>query len=113
MTLIVLITVFVVLYMAAFVTRRRFGVLGLALAAGVVLAQNATTIVAQFLGQQGLIFPQTNATATASILLTIMPALVLLAGGPSYGSKRAAMIGAAGFAAFALTHFSCHLRKFC
>ncbi len=98
MTLIVIVVVAIALFGLAFVTKRRFGVLGLALAAGVVLAQSATNYVSDFLQQQALPVAPLTYDDTATILLILLPALVLLVGGPTYTSKKAAIIGALGFA---------------
>lgn len=98
MTLIVIFVVSLALFGIAFVTKRRFGVLGLALAAGVVLAQNATGYVSGFLEQQQLPVAPLSYNDTAKILLILVPAFLLLAGGPTYHSKKAAVAGALGFA---------------
>ncbi len=98
MTLIVIVVVALALFGLAFVTKRRFGVLGLALAAGVVLAQSATSYVSDFLQQQAIPVAPLTYDGTATILLILLPALVLLVGGPTYSSKKAAIIGALGFA---------------
>ncbi len=98
MTLIVIVVVAIALFGLAFVTKRRFGVLGLALAAGVVLAQSATNYVSDFLQQQALPVAPLTYDGTATIILILLPALILLVGGPTYSSKKAAIIGALGFA---------------
>ena len=98
MTLIVILVVAIALFGLAFATKRRFGVLGLGLAAGVVLAEAATSYVATFLEQQGVPVAPLSYKGTATILLILLPALILLAGGPTYASKKAAVVGALGFA---------------
>ncbi|MEO5691432.1 MAG: hypothetical protein ABIQ64_04555 [Candidatus Saccharimonadales bacterium] len=98
MTLIVIVVVAIALFGLAFVTKRRFGVLGLALAAGVVLAQSATNYVSKFIEQQGVSVAPLSYDGTATILLILLPALILLIGGPTYTSKKSALIGALGFA---------------
>lgn len=97
MTLIVIVVIWLALFGLAFFTKRRFGVLGLALAAGVVLAQNATRFVGDFFESQNLpVAPLTHDSA-ATVILIILPAIVLLAGGPKYHTRQAAFIGALGF----------------
>jgi hypothetical protein len=98
MTLIVILVVAVALFGIAFATKRRFGILGLALSAGVVLAQSATSYVAEFFQKQALPVAPLSYTGTATILLIMLPALILLAGGPTYSSKKVAVVGALGFA---------------
>lgn len=98
MTLIIILVVLLALFGLAFVTKRRFGVLGLALAAGVVLAQNASVFVAGYIKSQSLSVEPLSYSSVATIALILAPALILLAGGPTYNSKRAATVGAVGFA---------------
>ena len=98
MTIVLLFVVLLALFSLAYVTKRRFGVLGLSLAAGVVIAQNASRPVAEYLEKQQFpVEPLTHISA-AIILLTLTPALILLLGGPTYSRKKSALIGAAGFA---------------
>lgn len=98
MTLIVILVVAVALFGIAFFTKRRFGILGLALTAGVVLAQSATRYVADFFESQNLPVEPLSYHSAATVLLILLPALILLAGGPTYASKKAAVVGALGFA---------------
>ena len=98
MTLIVILVVAIALFGIAFVTRRRFGILGLALASGVVLAQSATSYVGDFLEQQGLPVAPLSYNDTATIILIMIPSFILLAGGPTYSSKKMALVGAFGYA---------------
>ena len=98
MTLVVILTILIVLFVIAFFTRRRFGVLGLALAAGTVLSQYASGYVADLLKHNDITIGGMDYKVLASILLIISPALLLLAGGPTYRDKKAAVFGATGFA---------------
>jgi hypothetical protein len=102
MTLVVIIAITVILFMIAFVTQRRFGVLGLSLAAGAVLAQYASGYLGDALKNYELTLPGMSYESLASILLIMTPSLVLLAGGPTYRTRRAAIIGATGFALLGL-----------
>lgn len=92
----------IVLFALAYVTKRRFGVLGLALAAGAMLsdlwAQKLTPIVASA-GFQTDIPPLTTVVAVALVLL---PALLLLTSGPTYQNKLERFVGAGLFAALAV-----------
>ncbi|RYF28886.1 MAG: hypothetical protein EOO17_03545 [Chloroflexi bacterium] len=90
-----------VLFALAFFTKRRFGVLGLALTAGSVLSQlwtdTATPLVEQ-LGLQVVAPPLSVIVATAII---IMPAVLLLFSGPKYTKMPQRIIGALAFALLA------------
>jgi hypothetical protein len=92
-----------VLFVAAYMTRRRFGVLGLALCAGLLLSntwgQGATAIVEQ----QGIQLVSPPLSAVVSGILTLGPALLLLFSGPTYNKQSMRIIGAILFAVFAFT----------
>lgn len=98
MTLVILLIVTAVLFGLAFITKRRFGVLGLGLIAGLVLSQQVTKQVASFL--QYIDFPvqPLNHLSAASILLILAPALLMLFAGPRYAENRSTIIGSAAFA---------------
>lgn len=98
MTLVIIVVTLLALFWLAFFTKRRFGVLGLALAAGVVLAQNAAGMLGSFLERADIPVAPFTYTSAATLFLIITPALILLAGGPTYRDRRSAFIGAAGFA---------------
>lgn len=92
----------VFLFGLAYLTKRRFGVLGLALAAGAMLsdlwAQKLTPLVASA-GFQTNVPPLTTVVA---VVLVLLPALLLLASGPTYKGKIERLIGAGLFAALAV-----------
>lgn len=98
MTLVIIVAVLLALFALAFLTRRRFGVLGLALAAGVLLAQHADEAIADAIQIAGVPVEPFTYKAAAGIILTLLPALLLMIGGPKYLDKRAAIIGAVAFA---------------
>lgn len=98
MTIMVILILLIILFAIAFYTRRRFGVLGLALAAGTVLSQYASPYIAELLRHNMLTIGGMDYKVLASIILIISPALLLLAGGPTYRDRRAAVLGAVGFA---------------
>jgi len=99
--LIVLIGLSLVLFGASFMAKRRFGLLGLALASGSLLSgiwgYDAGLIAS------GLGFPQ-NATTTAVILsaIVLLPAIILLFHGYVYKSMIGRLVGAAMFTILAL-----------
>ncbi|MGB3023866.1 MAG: hypothetical protein WBB39_03630 [Candidatus Saccharimonadales bacterium] len=102
MVLVVISVITIVLFSIAYITRRRFGVLGLSLAAGAVLAQYASGYVGDLLKAYDISIPGMSYNVFASVLLIMIPPLVLLAGGPTYHDKRAAVLGATGFAMLGL-----------
>jgi len=102
MTLVIIIGLAIALFLLAFLTKRRFGVLGLGLAAGLVLAQLWSVDAALFLQSQNItLTPLTYGTA-AQVALILLPALLLLCAGPKYHDKKGAMIGSLGFALLAV-----------
>ena len=103
----VIVLIFVVLFVSAFVTRRRFGILGLGLIAGTIIAglfgEYTSFLIATyahwaFTPGKIDIPPQT----TATIVLTLAPALLLLISGPRYNKGRSALVSSLAFAAVAL-----------
>lgn len=102
MALVVISVITIVLFTIAYITRRRFGVLGLSLAAGAVLAQYASGYVGGVLRTYNMTITGMSYEVFASVLLIMIPPLVLLAGGPTYHDKRAAIVGAIGFALLGL-----------
>ncbi len=101
MSLPILLVLAVFLFAVAYVTKRRFGVLGLGLIAGLVLSQQVSKEVANVL--KYLDFPIGSLTfpIVASILLILAPALLMLLSGPKYSDKRLAVGGSILFAIFA------------
>lgn len=89
-----------VLFILAFLTKRRFGVLGLALCAGALLSDTLARSLAPLLSKQNIVLPPLSDVALAAIILTLLPSALLLLGGPKYLSKRAQLIGAAGYGLF-------------
>lgn len=103
MSVVVVFSVLIVaLFVIAFITKRRFGVLGLALAAGTVIssywANDVTTIVRQAGGD----FVLLPLSMLVSIALILLPAVVLLPRGPAYKQQTGRIIGSLAFAALAL-----------
>lgn len=93
----------VALFVMAYITRRRFGVLGLALTAGSVLSAQATPMFTTFLLQHGVKVTQLPLDGVVAVGLVIAPAVPLLFTGPTYNKMILRVIGAAGFALLALT----------
>lgn len=94
--------VFAALFTVAYISKRRFGLLGLALTAGATLStiwdQNTELIVSM----TGLIPAGPITEAVTLSILVLLPAVLLLFHGYTYKSKHARIIGSLLFAAFAL-----------
>lgn len=101
MTLVVIFVIALSLFAVAFLSKRRFGTLGLALAAGALLSTQLTRNVSLLLEQNHVPVEPLSSTAAASVGLILLPALVLLVSGPAYKSKMGAAIGSAAFALMA------------
>lgn len=97
MVLVIAVTLFVL----AFLTKRRFGVLGLALTAGAMLSSLWTADLAPALEQSGIVTWQLPLEALASAVLILLPAALLLFSGPSYHNMSLRIVGAASFALLA------------
>lgn len=102
MTVIVSLVVALALFALAFVSHRRFGVLGLALTAGSLLATTMTRDLSRLIAEQRVPVEPLSAISAASICLTLLPACVLLLGGPRYKKRRDAVIGAIEFTVMAM-----------
>lgn len=98
MTTLILAGIAGLLFALAFVTKRRFGVLGLGLSAGALLSGTWSPQVANFLESQHIQTSDFSVQIIAVCLLTLAPALLLLIGGPTYHKKMLALIGSLGFA---------------
>lgn len=99
--LVVCIIIFAVLFATLYVTKRRFGVLGLALAAGFVLSdiwQTEGALLANFLGiPMGMI-----TTMVVSVTITLLPSVVLLFCGNKYNKIYSRLFGAILFSLLGL-----------
>jgi hypothetical protein len=101
MTLVLILVIALGLFAAAFLSKRRFGTLGLALAAGALLSSQLTRNVSLLLEQNNVPVQPLSFTAAASVGLILLPALVLLLRGPAYKSKTGAIVGSIVFALMA------------
>ena len=98
---IVVLVILAVLFTVAYFTKRRFGVLGLALTAGAMLSEMWAETVTPYIEQAGLeIVAPPLETVVASVLI-LLPAVLLLFSGPTYSKVIQRIIGAAAFALLA------------
>lgn len=99
---IIILIVIALLFLTAYFTKRRFGVLGLALCAGSLLsamwAADLTPFIREYAGVQLIAPPLAN---VVSVCLVLLPAVLLLFSGPSYHTFWQRALGAAAFALLA------------
>lgn len=99
----VLLVTATLLFVLAYATKRRFGVMGLALAAGYVLQrlwESKLPEFAKFIGlpNEFIVSPVT----ILGLLIVLLPSLILLFGGPVYKTIHGRLIGSLGYALLAL-----------
>lgn len=89
------------LFAVTYVTKRRFGILGLALCAGALLSDMWTADVTPFFRDAGveLLTPPLSMVVAAGLVL--LPSVLLLFSGPTYGPGLRRLIGAVAFAVLA------------
>lgn len=99
---IVLLIVVGILFVTTYITRRRFGVLGLALCAGYLLsimwATEVNSLVRELIG---IDTPTPSLTSLVAVSLVLSPAILVLLGGPVYHKKTQRLIGSVAFAVLA------------
>ena len=101
MGLLVLAVIGVFLTLLAYLTRRRFGVLGLALAAGAYLSSAWSDELIGIVNDWGVSVGTISLASMVAIGLTLAPAVVLLFSGPVYASGHGRRLGALLFGLFA------------
>lgn len=106
-----LVVFIVVLWLLAFMTKRRFGVLGLALAAGALLSSLWSRDMVALLDSFGLSFATLSTAGFVAIAIVLLPAFLLLFSGPSYKTARARIVGATLFAVLAVTLIAVPLER--
>ena len=92
----------IVLFVAAFMTKRRFGLLGLALAAGSILSTIWSFDAGLVVSAVGIFPPGPLTTAITLALIVLLPAVVLLFHGYTYKSLVGRIVGAVLFTLLAL-----------
>lgn len=92
----------IVFFVSAYLTKRRFGLLGLALAAGSILSSLWSYEAGLLVGAIG-VFPSGPVTTAATLsAVVILPAVVLLFHGYTYKHMLGRIVGAAMFTLLAL-----------
>lgn len=92
----------VLLFALAYITKRRFGVLGLALAAGSMLSSMWSAELTPLVRDAGVDIIAPPLATLVSVALVLLPATVLLFSGPSYRHRNERLIGAFLFASLAV-----------
>lgn len=98
---VILLVIIAVLFVVTYITRRRFGVLGLALCAGYLLSNMWTGQVTPWIQGAGfdMFVPPLSSVVAAALVL--LPAVLLLFSGPANHGKWKRLIAAAAFALLA------------
>ncbi len=99
---IIFIVIALVLFGLAYITKRRFGVLGLALAAGSMISGLWATQLTPLVRDAGLVIQSPPLITVISVVLVLLPAVLLLFSGPNYHGVSKRIIGAALFAVLAV-----------
>lgn len=100
--LIVLAIVAAALFVTVYVTKRRVGVLGLGLAAGAILSNLWVGDLTPLVAQAGIEIIRPPLSSVVATVITLLPALVLLFGGPGYKTAWQRMVGSLIFAMLAI-----------
>ena len=100
--IIVILILTVLLFALPYFTKRRFGVLGLALAAGATLSKLWAAEVTPYVRQVGVevVTPPLESIVAATLIMA--PAALLLLSGPTYHALVQRIVGSAAFAVLAL-----------
>lgn len=99
---IVYLVVLAILFTLAFFTKRRFGVLGLALAAGAMLSDLWAEKLTPLVENAGVQIMAPPLATVVAVSLVLLPAVLLLASGPTYHRKSERLFGAFLFALLAI-----------
>lgn len=90
------------LFGLAYFTKRRFGVLGLALAAGAMLSSLWAQQLTPLVKSTGFDIAVPPLATVVAVVLVLLPAVLLLTSGPAYHKKSEQIIGALLFATLAV-----------
>lgn len=97
---------FAALFFTDFITKRRFGMLGLALSAGALLSMHWAGTLTPFLESQGVTLVTPPLSALVQMALILAPPLILLFNGPVYGKMLPRVAGGLAFALLVMTYFA-------
>ncbi len=85
--------VFGILFLVAYFSKRRFGILALGLCAGALLSQYFTSSAAALIESQGVQLIAPPLGTVVGVGLTMLPVLFLLTSGPEYAQKKSRVFG--------------------
>ena len=94
--------IFVGCFVLMFFTKRRYGVMALALAAGAMMSSLWLSDVTPLVVKAGVVIVQPPVEVIVAAGLTLIPAMLLLFSGPSYHGKGSRMIGSLFFGLLAI-----------
>ncbi len=94
--------VLLLLFALAYFTKRRFGVLGLALAAGAMLSELWAEKLTPLVASTGIQVAAPPLATIVAVSLVLLPALLLLTNGPAYHKRSERLIGSFLFALLAV-----------
>ena len=97
------------LFLMPFATNRRFGILGLGLAAGSLLSTNWTGTVTPFIEQQGVVLVAPPLAIVVATALVLLPPTALLFSGPVYSAMWQRIAGSLAFALLGAAFLVDHL----
>lgn len=89
------------LFALAYFSRRRFGTLGLALCAGFLLSTMWAADVTPLIRKAGIVFSTPPLSSVVAAVIILLPALILMLGGPTYKKHGHRLIAAGAFALLA------------
>lgn len=98
-----LLFVIALLFAVAYFTKRRFGVLGLALCAGALLSDMWTADITPLIRNAGVQLLTPPLATVVAVGLVLLPAIVLLFSGPKYSKLWKRAVGAVAFALLAIS----------
>jgi hypothetical protein len=92
----------VILFLVSFLTKRRYGILAMALGTGYLISTNWAGTVTPFIEQQGVVLVAPPLSMVVATVLTLLPPILLLFSGPKYSDMISRVIASAAFAVLAL-----------
>ena len=98
MMVIVISVIAIILFFLALLSRRRFGALGLSLAAGALLSSTLANDISTLLANLDVSTGSIPYLTASQILLIIMPPFLVLLNGPSYSGRLQTIFGSICFA---------------
>lgn len=101
--LIIFLVIITILFGVAYLTKRRFGVLGLALVTGAYISTLWVGDLTPIIAEAGIQTIKPPLESVVAATLIILPAVLLLLSGPTYVSKARRLFGAFLFAVLAST----------